>query len=315
MRNLLIGEIIMNIYLDGKVIAEEDLHHEVSGNILCFSQADSKQKIIEKLYHGDGHHSLSIKDGKHTFLESHDEYDFMSLLIPNTDLLEENPYHVEIYFSKDRLLFFFEDSSFMQSFIDYLPEDTSFLISLDNILHRFFLFITESDISRLSAIEDEIEKLEDELTDGKKNNDYTNRIHMLRKQLLILKRYYESFTFLLDDIEENRNKVISPAMMRNFHFFANRVDRLLRTVLNLRDYITQVREAYQAQVDIQQNEIMQYFTIITAIFLPLTVIAGWYGMNVSMPEAAHPWAYPVIIVISALFIIGSIIVFKKRKWL
>ena len=74
-----------------------------------------------------------------------------------------------------------------------------------------------------------------------------------------------------------------------------RVDRLFHSVLNLQDYVTEVREAYQAQVDINLNQLMKLFTVITTICLPLTLIAGWYGMNFPMPEYTSSIGYPMVI--------------------
>lgn len=77
-----------------------------------------------------------------------------------------------------------------------------------------------------------------------------------------------------------------------------------------------MREAYQSQIDIEQNSLMKFFTLITAIFLPLTLMVGWYGMNFkNMPELASRYGYPVFIVVSILVSIFLIRYFKKKKWL
>ena len=61
---------------------------------------------------------------------------------------------------------------------------------------------------------------------------------------------------------------------------------------------------------------MSILTIITSIFMPLTLIAGWYGMNfVYMPELKEPYAYPVVIAVSILIVILSLVFFKIKKWL
>ena len=85
---------------------------------------------------------------------------------------------------------------------------------------------------------------------------------------------------------------------------------------SLSEYTTQIRDLNQAQIDIKQNKIMTILTVITSIFMPLTLIAGWYGMNfVYMPEFQSPIAYPVVIAVSVLIVIVSLIFFKKKKWL
>ena len=66
----------------------------------------------------------------------------------------------------------------------------------------------------------------------------------------------------------------------------------------LRDYTIQIHDLYATQVDVRQNRIMTILTVITSIFLPLTLIAGWYGMNFRyMPELNWPWSYPIVFVV------------------
>ena len=92
--------------------------------------------------------------------------------------------------------------------------------------------------------------------------------------------------------------------------------RLQDNVSELRDYSVQLRDLVSGQLSIKQNNIMTLLTIITTIFMPLTLIAGWYGMNfVYMPELHTPWGYPTVIIISLLIIVLSLIWFRKNKWL
>lgn len=82
--------------------------------------------------------------------------------------------------------------------------------------------------------------------------------------------------------------------------------------IHLIDYAQQINDAYQSQVDAKQNRNMQVLTIISTIFMPLTLITSWYGMNFrNMPELEH--GYPVVIALCILVIIICIIIFKKKK--
>lgn len=82
------------------------------------------------------------------------------------------------------------------------------------------------------------------------------------------------------------------------------------------DNVTQIREAYDAQVDISLNKIMKVFTVITVVFAPLTVIVGWYGMNFDiMPELRWRYGYLYVLGLSLLSIITCLIFFKRKKWL
>ena len=91
---------------------------------------------------------------------------------------------------------------------------------------------------------------------------------------------------------------------------------MIDTVTALRDYAAQIRDLYQAQLDVKQNRIMTLLTVVTTIFMPLTLIVGWYGMNFRyMPELEWRYAYPVVAGVSVLIVIGSLIFFKAKKWL
>ena len=83
----------------------------------------------------------------------------------------------------------------------------------------------------------------------------------------------------------------------------------------LREYASQISSEYQAQVDITQNRVMKLLTIVTTIFLPLSLIAGWYGMNfTNMPELHWALGYPAVIFAAVLIVAGLILYFRRKKW-
>ena len=95
----------------------------------------------------------------------------------------------------------------------------------------------------------------------------------------------------------------------------HRVELLQNHVHLLRENVLQIRELYQSMQDARQNKIMIVITIVTTIFLPLTLITGWYGMNfVYMPELQWRYGYFAVIMISLIIVIAEIIYFKKKKF-
>ncbi len=131
-----------------------------------------------------------------------------------------------------------------------------------------------------------------------------------------MKRYYEPLIDIAEDLEENENGLIDEVAIRFFTMLISRIKRLNYNVSNLRDYVTQVREAYQAQVDIKLNKTMKLFTVITTIFLPLTLIVGWYGMNFTqMPELKSVYGYPSVIVLSLAVVAVCLVYFKRHDYL
>ncbi|HRV34050.1 MAG TPA: CorA family divalent cation transporter, partial [Anaerovoracaceae bacterium] len=161
--------------------------------------------------------------------------------------------------------------------------------------------------------EDRIIQADDDiLLDSRKN--HLKEIIAFRKELLNLKRYYEQFISIFEDLEENENGLLSKEEIRRLETLSNRTARFLANVVNMQDRVSQIREAYQSQIDIEQNQIMKVFTVVTVIFLPLTLLAGWYGMNLRMPEYEWDLGYPMVILVSISIGLGLFLYFKKKKW-
>ena len=100
-----------------------------------------------------------------------------------------------------------------------------------------------------------------------------------------------------------------------FRMTEQQVGRLQAEAQALREYGIQVRELFQAEIDIRQNRIMKILTIVTTIFLPLTLVAGWYGMNFAhMPELTWQYGYPAVIVVSVAVVLVCLWVMKKKKF-
>ena len=240
-----------------------------------------------------------------TKFESHSGFDFICLNLPEC----KYPERLCIYFKKDLLLFVYQKGG-------HLIENIKRLCSLETGGHVLFAFFEElicRDAEYLEELEERISALEENLLTGRQQ-DCTRDIVALRKRLMVLKRYYERLLDIAESIEENENGILSAKTQKFFRMYTSRVDRLYHDVLNMRDYVTQVREAYQSQVDINLNNIMKIFTVITAICMPLTLIAGWYGMNLQMPEFHLSYAYPVIIIVSLAIVVACILFFKRKKW-
>lgn len=185
----------------------------------------------------------------------------------------------------------------------------------EKALWVFFQNLLRYDMDNLEDMECEIAEAEMAAMVRFRDNDI-RKIISYRKQLLRLKRYYEQLDAIMDSLTVNENHLLTEEGVCHFRILANRTSRYLTNVLNLRDYVTQMREAYQAQLDIEQNNLMRVFTVLTSVFLPLTLMVGWYGMNFTyMPELGWRYGYWLFIGVSVLVCAVLLIYFKKRKWI
>jgi magnesium transporter len=172
------------------------------------------------------------------------------------------------------------------------------------------------DLAYLGNVEDELAMIEDKILERKADNRTVARISELRRALLRLRTHYEQLIDLGQEFYENENSFFAEANLRYFDMFTARVTRLQAIVSYLQDYSVQVRELYASAIAVEQNNNMAVLTIVTVVFTPLTVLVGWYGMNFKyMPELESPIAYPIIIIVALLSIVGGLIYFKRKHWL
>ncbi len=248
--------------------------------------------------------------------ECFDDFDLLAFDFYDVKSDKRDTAKLMIYFDKIGL-FFFCENDFMENKVTKTLNELNLqpLSSPAHILYLFFARILKADINFLQNFEQTLSDEEDFILSNANSSDTKQMINR-RKELLRLKRYYSQLSAIFDELCENENRIVSPAYVRRFSALKNRSERYLNTVVNLQEIISQLREAYQSQLTIRQNDLMQLFTVVTVIFLPLSLIAGWYGMNfTNMPELKWHYGYGCIIFVSIALVIFLIWFFKRKKWL
>ncbi|MBR3553605.1 MAG: magnesium transporter CorA [Clostridia bacterium] len=225
----------------------------------------------------------------------------------------------EIKFSfalDERGVVFIDKSGFAEGIVKRIYATRRWrLPGLERFLYDFLLQIIKDDQRLLAKYEKELDAIESAILHSDEENEMT-RLHEIRGDISDLRTHYEQLLDLGQALEENENNFFKEENVRYFRLFINKIQRLLDLSAGLRDYTMQLRDLNQSQMDIKQNRIMTVLTIVTTIFLPLTLIAGWYGMNFRyMPELETKFGYPVVIIISAAIVVISLWFFKKKKLL
>lgn len=245
--------------------------------------------------------------------ESFENFDCFSLKLLDFEKLNITKGQVVMYIQKGNCIFFTNQVDLVQERLQELFQFLGEKVTLSRIVYTLFHMQNKNIPDTSDKIEKEIMDLENTLI-ASNSNDCVREIIYFRNQLMILKRYYEQSLYALDLIEENENNFFDYSTLKSFKILTQRTERGFQNILNIRESLTQVRESYEAEVDISLNTTMKFFTVITTIFLPLTLIVGWYGMNLKMPEYEYDYAYIILIVLSVLFISGSFLFFKNKKW-
>ncbi len=218
------------------------------------------------------------------------------------------------YIDENRLLII-DDEENIGTLLNKMKEYTYGTSSLTQFVRVFFETLLDNDVFYLQQLENRFSDWEGELLDSVAEN-FNETMIDYRKKILSLHSYYEQLIDIGEFMQENFMQVLSSDECTSWQFYTNRVSRLHDHVEKLREYLLQIRDLYHSQIAIKQNKVMSFLTIVTTIFLPLTLVAGWYGMNFTgMPELGWKYGYPVIIILSIVIIIAEIIYFKKKKML
>ena len=216
----------------------------------------------------------------------------------------------------ERGMVFIDEQGTAKKMIDTIAETKRWREpSMEHFIYDFLEQIINRDFPIIEKFETELDKIEDKILSGD-TDDTLPRVNQIRSIVRRLLIHYEQMTDMVQELEENENGFFTEDNLRYIHLFMNRMDRYHDTAAALRDHAMQVRDLYREQLEVRQNRTVTLLTVVTTIFMPLTLIVGWYGMNfTNMPELDSPLGYPLVIVASIAVIVGMLVFFKKKKWL
>ncbi len=237
-------------------------------------------------------------------LESHASYLFGTFHIP-VKKKERKNYDFAVYILKDRLIFI-EEGSFVDDLVTLLRKRTlEKMYTMEKFLSDFFLAALEQDILYLAELERDIASMEETVLEGDTTH-FHYRMLGIKKEISRFYCYYGQMTDIAEILTEQK---------RAGKGFLERVKRLQGEAQSLREYAMQVQDVYQAEITIRQNNVMNLLTVVTTVFLPLTLVAGWYGMNFyNMPELNWKYGYMVVSGVCLAIIVVILLFFKKKKF-
>lgn len=246
--------------------------------------------------------------------ESHESFDlicceWVDLLNPRADVPP-----ICVFLERDHMHFYAPDPAPVADLFRAMMDAEETPLTSGGLLCAFLGHRLSGDRGKLEEMENSLNALEEEVLTGEPGDECNRRFMVLRRHLVRMKRHYEQLGDLFEDLSANENGLFDRHALRQVALLDGHTQRLLQKVLGLLDYVSDIRNAYQAETDLRLNKTMQVLTIITVIVLPLTLIAGWYGMNLNMPEYAFPHTYPVVLALSAALIAACIWYFKRHKW-
>ncbi len=180
-------------------------------------------------------------------------------------------------------------------------------VLLDSIVDEYFV------------IEDHLDEIIDPLEESllsDPSQETLLTIQHLRRELIAMKRSISPLRELLSTIQHVDTGLLQEKTLRYYGDVYDHVLRVTDSLDSYRERIAVIQDVYLSSTSNKMNETIKVLTIFAAIFIPLTFIAGIYGMNFEyMPELKWRWAYPALWGIFIAISVGLLLFFKRKKWL
>lgn len=279
---------------------------------------------IEKLGKSFDIHPLVLEDivniSQRPKIDEHEDYLFLVLKMlyydENETVISEQ---VSFILGKDYLLSFQESEGDVfdgvrdrirhaKGRVRNMQSDYLLYILIDAIVDHYF--------SVIEILGNKIEDFEAEIFSGDLQDDASKKIQNLKREILRLRRAIFPLREVISRIEKNNNKLIHD---KTITYYRDLYDHLIQVSENIdiyREMIWSLMDMYMTTISNKMNEVMKVLTIMASIFIPLTFIAGIYGMNFEyIPELKYKYGYFTVWGVMIALFLGMLYYFRKKKWL
>lgn len=231
---------------------------------------------------------------------------------------DEGEKYARFYMDEDRLLLI-GGKEWTEEVVSRIAKENIFdMTTCAQALFAFLDGVIYDEGEYIDELEESLNGWENRMleSDGGVPEGFEEYMQKMRRKLLKDYRYYDQLGDMAQALAESPCQIIDKKAGRMCKFLSDRMDRLSQDALNLREYSSQIYDMYQSRINLRQNRIMQFLTVITTIFMPLTLITGWYGMNFDrMPELHWRYGYAAVLGLSAVLLLIEYIVFRRKKWM
>jgi magnesium transporter len=178
---------------------------------------------------------------------------------------------------------------------------------IDAIVDNYFVILEK----RGETIED----MEDKLVTNP-TSETLQALHDLKREMIFLRKSVWPLREVISRLERSESPLINKSTFVYLRDVYDHTIQVMDSVDTFRDMLSGMLDIYLSSVSNRMNEVMKVLTVIATIFIPLTFIAGIYGMNFKyMPELGQAWGYPAVLILMLAIAVVMLINFRRKKWL
>ena len=185
----------------------------------------------------------------------------------------------------------------------------------DYLAYALIDAVVDSYFIMLDKLEEKMEDIEEQLLLNP-GPETLNAIHVLRRKMIFLRNKVWPLREVVAALERGESPLIHESTLIYLSDVYDNTIQVIETIEKFRDMLSGTIDIYLSMASNKMNEVMKLLAIIATIFMPLTFIAGIYGMNFRyMPELEWHWGYPVILLVMVAIGISMLVYFRRKKWL
>lgn len=185
----------------------------------------------------------------------------------------------------------------------------------DYLLYALLDAVIDSYFPVIERVADEVDALEDAIIDNP-SRELMGKIHQMRGQLLALRRAIRPHREMINELIRDSLPSVQGDTRVHLRDCYDHIVQVLDAVDTYRELTSDMRDFYLSSVSNNMNEVMKVLTIISTIFIPLSFVAGVYGMNFDfMPELKWRYGYPLALVLMTSVALGFVYYFRLRRWI
>ncbi len=186
----------------------------------------------------------------------------------------------------------------------------------DYLLYALMDAVVDNYFNLIEAMGEKIEELEDDLFEEKPNDDITYDIQGQKREILKIRRAVFPLREVVNRIEKSDHPFITDKTQFYLRDLYDHIIQVSESIDIYREMIWGLMDMYMTTISNKMNEVMKVLTIITSIFIPLSFLAGIYGMNFEyIPELKFKYGYFVLWGVMIVIFFGLLYYFKRKKWL
>jgi magnesium transporter len=313
-------------FIEQKILSVEDLLAYKQSDTTSWINIDGVHEVdvLEKIGKHFDIHPLTLEDILNTNQRPKlDEYPNYLYIVLRMFFLDEKDKslkneQVSLILTKNFVITFLEDAGDVFDPVrDRLRKSATRLreYGTDYLAYALIDSIVDSYFHILEKIGEDVEGLEDNLVIEPNKNDLQT-IHLLRREMILLRRAIWPLREVISAMQRNENEFIEERTRVYLRDVYDHTIQVIDTIESYRDMVVGMLDTYLSSTSNKLNEVMKVLTVISTLFIPLTFLAGVYGMNFkSFPELGKDWMYPWGFWAIALAVVAVMIIyFKKKKW-